>query len=128
MKKAYQNLFKTATYLRNKYAIDASAYRDEIKRDLEINVGNASTSPHYGIIPFRKMLAEDQATMNINVTRDGNTITVSVPNVNPPDLEPKYAPLPEQIKAFLEKYIEIYPYKRNGEYIDYNNFTVTLQY
>lgn len=109
--------------------MDAATLKDEVKKTLEINLANASSNPQaYNIMPFKKMLQQDQASMTINVTRDGNTVTVSEPNINPPSVASKYANLPGQIKAFLEKYLEVFPTKRNGDNVDYNNLTVTLEY
>ena len=52
-------------------------------------------------MPFISMLKEDDAALNINVTRNGDQITVSPPAVDKPELAAKYATLPQQIKAYL---------------------------
>jgi len=121
-------LLKLADKFIHKYALDASTIKDEVKNAVQTAIGNASTHSTLGIMPFVKMLDQDQATLAINVTRNGNNVTVSNPTVDPPDLTLKYIALPSQIKTYLERYIEVYPMKRNGELIDYDNFTVTLEY
>ena len=129
MKKAYQDLIRFGTLMSYKYAsIDANTIKDDVRRSIQTAIANASMSEKLGIMPFIKMLKEDQAAMNINVTRDGNTVTVSQPSLDKPELASKFSDLPVQIKDYLEKYLELFPTKRNGESVDYDNLTVTLEY
>lgn len=138
MKKSQFNLLKLANRFSNKYALDGSAIKEEVQKSIQTAVGNASTQPTSGIMPFVEMLQKDSATMYFHVTRDGENITVSVPNVEStlPNVDPakvaemtaKYAGLPNQVKKYLERYLELYPTKRNGEPVSYSNLTVTLQY
>lgn len=129
MKKSEQHLFKLALQLRKKYAsLDASTIKEEIEKHIQDSVAHASGVKALGIMPFMQMLAADQAALAINVTRDGSTISVSPPGVDPPALAGKYAPLSEQVKAYLEKYIELFPSQKNGESINYSNLQLQLKY
>jgi hypothetical protein len=129
MKKSELRLFKLASQFRKKYAsIDANTLKDEIQQHIQDSVAHASGVKSLGIMPFMQMLATDQAALAINVTRDGSTISVSPPGVDPPELTGKYAPLSEQVKAYLEKYIELFPSQKNGETISYSNLTLSLKY
>lgn len=128
MKKAYNHLFITAAALGNKYAsYDAADMKDYVKNTLQMAVANASTAK-LGIMPFISMLKEDDAALNINVTRNGDQITVSPPAVDKPELAAKYATLPQQIKAYLERNLEVFPTRKNDQSIEYHNLTVTLEY
>ena len=131
MKKSHRLLFALAEKF-NKYAnVNAETYRSEIEPHIWINLRNAAGQRQYGIIPFVQMATDDGIDLSFDVIRDDRTITVSNLNVSPPDkndLLPKYQPLAAQVKSFLEKYWEIYPSKRNGEDLDYKNFTVHLNF
>ena len=81
------------------------------------------------------MIKEDQATLNINVTRNDSAfnsrkITVDSISVLPADktsLLPQYQPLKGQIEAYLTRFWEIYPSTEpGGEDINYKNFTANL--
>lgn len=129
MKKSELSLFKLASQFRKKYgSVDASAIKEEIEKHIQESVAHASGVKSLGIMPFMQMLAADQAALAINVTRDGNTISVSPPGVDPPELTSKYAPLSDQVKAYLTKYNELFPSQKNGETISYNNLTLLLKY
>ena len=111
-----------------KYAnIDANTIKNDITRAIWTALANAS-SRQQGIMPFVKMLQQDDTAMNINVTRDGHTVIVSNPSFDKVEIAPRYAALPGQIKAYLENNLELFPTQRNGGSVDYNNITVTLEY
>lgn len=132
MKKFQRHLLALAHKF-NKYAsINAEDMRAEIQSHIWQNLSNAAGQKQYGIIPFVQMANDDKITLSFDVTNDDKTITVSTPDIQPADksamLAAKYQPLVPQIKAFLEKYWEIYPTKKNGEDVDYNHFTIHLVY
>ena len=115
--------------LANKYAIDASTIVETVRQALWTALANASTNhTASGIMPFIKMLKEDDADMNINITRNGDQISVSPPSFSKPEIGSKYFYLPQQIVNYLEKYINVFPTKQNGDDIDYKNLTITLTY
>jgi hypothetical protein len=129
MKSSHKVLMSVAAKMAHKYAsVDASTMQEEVKKALWQSVANASSHKETGIMPFIRMLQQDQAAMNINVTRSGNSVTVSPPSLDKPEVASKYANLPGQIQAWLERNLEIFPTKRNGESVDYSNLTVTLEY
>src|ERR1700687_4285654 len=114
MQRAHQ-LLNLASKLGIKYAsIDASTIKNEVQNDIRTAIGNASTVPSSGIMPFQRMLDQDQASLAINVTRHGNNILVSEPSIVPITVAEKYSALPNQIKRYLEKYWEIFPSTHNG--------------
>lgn len=129
MKKSELSLFKLASQFRKKYAsIDASTLKDEIEKHIQESVAHASGVKSLGIMPFIQMLSADNAALAINVARDSNTISVSPPGVDPPELASKYALLSNQVKAYLERYIELFPSQKNGETIDYKNLNLQLKF
>lgn len=129
MKKSEQHLFKLGSQFRKKYAsIDANTLKDEIQQHIQDSIAHASGVKSLGIMPFMQMLTTDQGALAITVNRDGNTISVSPPGVDPIEAAPKYAPLSDQIKAYLTKYIELFPSQKNGETINYSNLTLSLKY
>jgi hypothetical protein len=126
--KKVSHLIRVGALMSAKYAsIDANTIKDRVQNTLKTALANASTAK-LGIMPFMQMLQADQSAMNINVTRSGDTITVSPPSLEKPELSAKYAALPGQIKDYLEKYLEVYPSKLNGEQVDYHNLTCTLEF
>jgi hypothetical protein len=130
MKKATLQLVKQANKLLKKYAdIDANEMKQEIADYIKQQVANASTSTETsGVMPFVSMLQEDRATLAINVVRDGNKIKVSYPAVAPSHLTDKYSPLSNQIRNYLQRNLELFGTVKNGEDIDYDDFTFTLNY
>jgi len=130
MKNSEQILFKEAAKAWLKYAdIDAASMKEEISDYIQKMVANASTSPEdSGIMPFLNMLKEDQATLAVNVHRDGNKVTVSAPTVNPSHVAGRYANLSGQIAKYLNKNLELFTVMKNGEDVDYDNFNFTLNY
>ncbi len=122
------NMIRLGSFMAAKYSsVDANTIKDRVQNTLHTALANASTAK-LGVMPFVQMLKADEAAMNINVSRSGDTVTVSPPALDKPELAAKYAPLSNQIKTYLEKYLEIYPTVLNGERVEYSNFTVTLQY
>jgi hypothetical protein len=131
MKKSQRHLLVLAKKFEKYANRNAEDYRSEIESDIWTNLRNAAGQRQYGIIPFPQMATTDGINLSFDVTNNDRTITVSNLNIAPAEknnLLPKYQPLTTQIKAFLEKYWEIYPTKRNGEELDYSNFTVHLSY
>lgn len=111
-----------------KYALNANTIPQEVKRALQSAIGNASTVKSNGILPFVSMLAKDHATLSINITRTKDDVAVSAATVNPGEFAPKYAALPQQIEAYLKRNLGVFPTVKDGESIDYNNTTVSLQF
>lgn len=127
--KSTKHLIKIAELLSIKYAdIQAESMRDKITKDIYTAIANASNVKVSGIMPFMKMLEQDQASLTINITRSGSDIEVSIPRVSNYAVAQKYYPLADQIKTYLERYLELYPSRRNGESIRYSNFTITLEF
>lgn len=116
MKKSQAILLKLANKFGHKYA---SAARDHIQQA----VANAASwgQKTHGIMDFPNQLKRDQATLSITVSKNGNTVTVSEPIVNPPTVAGNYAGLPNQIKAYLEKYLDLFPK-------DEDNTNLVLEY
>src|SRR5271168_4195336 len=99
------NMIKLGYFMAARYAsVDANTIKDRVQNTLHSALANASTAK-LGVMPFVQMLKADEAAMNINVTRSGDTITVSPPALDRPELAAKYAALPNQIKSYLEKYL-----------------------
>jgi hypothetical protein len=127
--KNYFRLIKLATKFGNKYAsIDASTIKNDVTKSIRLAVANASNQKISGIMPFLQMLDQDQVDMNINVTRNGDKVTVSKPSFSTASVAPRYEDLPAQIQNYLEKNLELFPTQRNGDLIEYNNLTVMLNY
>jgi hypothetical protein len=122
------HLIRIARLMSAKYAgLDASTIKERVKEVLQTAIGNASTA-RIGILPFLQMLKADQAQLAINITRNSDSVSVSLPSLDKPELTAKYAPLSEQIKTWLEKNLEVFPTKMNGENVEYHNLTITLNY
>ncbi len=97
MKKSELRLFKLGSQFRKKYAsIDASSLKEEIEKHIQGSVAHASGVKALIPLPFMQMLATDQAALAINVTRDGNTISVSPPGVDPSELDGQRSHTPSQ--------------------------------
>jgi hypothetical protein len=129
LSKASQNrVIRLGQLFGNKYAVDASSIAETVRQSLWTALANASTVHQSGIMPFVKMLKEDDADMNINITRNGDQISVSPPSFSKPDIASKYFYLPQQIVNYLEKYINVFPAQQNGDSVDYKNLTITLTY
>lgn len=131
MKKSQRNLLVLAHKFQKYANVNAEDIRADIEPYIWTNLRNAAGQRQYGIIPFVQMATDDGINLSFDVTRDDRTITVSNLEIQPADkanLLSKYQPLAAQIKAFLEKYYEIYPTKKNGVDVDYNHFTIHLDY
>lgn len=127
MKNSEFNLFKLAAKFKKYSSIDGNKIKPTIVQDLQSALANAaSLSQATGVMPFVSMLKEDGATLAINVKRDGSTVSVSAPSVNPDT--GRYAGLSQQVKRYLEKNIEVFPTVLNDESIDYDDVTVTLRF
>lgn len=128
MTKRTNHLIRVANLMSAKYAsIDAATIATRVKEALQQAIGAASTA-RVGILPFLSMLKADSASFSINVVRDGNSITVSPPALDKPELAAKYAPLSGQIQSYLEKNLEIFPSKLNDQNVEYHNLTTTLTF
>lgn len=115
-----------------KLAIDANDLKDQITTHLQTSVINASTQTNLGIMPFPRMLKEDNASLSLQVNRNdtlgSTTITVDSLSLNRPELAAKYSALPSQVQRYLDKYPELFVSHVNGESVTYNNFVTTLSF
>lgn len=132
MKKS-QYLVSLAEKLSNKYAsLNAEDFRSQVDGSIETAIRNASTQQSSGIMPFVRMSQQDGAGISFDVTRtDGwSAPTIIVDNlvVEPSNLASKYQTLPQQVKAYLDRYPELYPTERSGVDIKYSNYTTHLNY
>lgn len=131
MKKSQSHLLSLAAKFKKYANVNAEDMRSDIEAGIWINLRNAAGQRQYGIIPFVQMSTDDGINLSFDISRDDRTITVSNLEIQPVDkanLLSKYQPLVTQIKAFLEKNYEVYPTKKNGQDIDYNHFTIHLNY
>jgi hypothetical protein len=129
MKKFQRTLLGLSVKFGNKYAsVDASTIKNDIEKAIQGDIAAASSYPNTGIMPFLKMLEQDQATLDINVVRNGNTISVSAPLITPAYTAIRYSALPGQIKNYLEKNLELFPTMRNNDDVEYNNLVIALNY
>jgi hypothetical protein len=132
MKKS-SSLFRLAERFSYKYAgISAEDARTQVEDAIWTALHNASTVKVSGIMPFTQMLKQDGANLSFDVSRTDHfsgppTITVSNV-VADKGLSNKYQALVDQVKAYLEKYPELYPTQRSGVDVNYNNFTIHLQF
>jgi hypothetical protein len=129
MKKFQRVLLGLSTKFGDKYAsLDASTIKNDVTVAIRTAVANASSQQANGIMPFLKMLDQDQASLDINVVRNKNAIFVSTPTITPAYTAIRYVGLPDQIKNYLEKNLELFPTMRNNDNVDYNNLIITLSY
>lgn len=117
MKKSQAQLLKLASKFQNKYA--QSAVQDTIQQ--AVSSAASWGQKTHGIMNFPEQLKKDQASLSMNVSKSGKTITVSPPTVNPGEYAPNYSSLPMQVKSYLEKYLELFPK-------DVGDVELTLQY
>jgi phage terminase large subunit-like protein len=123
------HLIRLATKFGNKYAnIDASTIKNDVIKSIYLAIANASNQKSSGIMPFLQMLDQDQADMNINITRNEDKIAVSQPSFSDASIASKYTALSAQIQSYLEQNLEVFPTQRNNDLVDYNRLTVTLNY
>lgn len=130
MKKSLR-LIRLASILSHKYAsIDAESIRPEVESAIRTALVNASLQNSSGLIPFAKMATEDQITISFYVMRNGRNIMAYDLQLDPANSEllPKYQPLLDQVQKYLTKNWELYPTKRDGEDISYNNFIIHFVY
>jgi hypothetical protein len=128
MEKSRQ-LIKLAKKLSNKYAgINAESLRPQVETAIWTALRNASTSASHQLMPFFSMVKQDGVTLTFDVIRDDNTITVDSLQVQPPGHLEKYQVLAQQVKDYLEQFIELYPSVISGVKIEYHNFRIHLQY
>jgi len=122
------NLVKSAS-------INAEDIRNEIVNGIHSAVLNA-TSQNMGMMKFPEMAKQDGINVGFDVRIDNRfgivTIKVDRLTIQPFDkesgLKAKYEPLLQQVKDYLSKNWELFPFTRNGEGIDYKGFTFTLRY
>jgi hypothetical protein len=124
-----RRLIKLAQKLSNKYAgINADNLRPQVETSIWTALRNASTSASHELMPFFSMVKQDGVTLSFDVTRDDNAVTVDSLQLQPAGHLEKYQSLPEQVKDYLEKYLELFPSKVSGVNIDYHNFRMHLVY
>lgn len=127
--KRTQYLVRLAKLFANKYAgVDAQSIVGEVQQSLTTAIANASSHRESGIMPFMSMLSQDGASLTLSVTRNGNEVLVSPPNVNPGSAAPRYSALPQQIEAYLKRYLDVFPTVRNGEPVQYSDLAMTLTF
>jgi hypothetical protein len=108
MKKSHALLLKLANKFQNKYA-----QSQNLQEILQNAAGYGETSAN-GIMNFPAQLQKDQANLSFTVTissgmMGGLSVEVSPPTVDPPQLAPNYAKLPEQVKKYLDRHIKDFP-------------------
>lgn len=127
-------LLKLADQLSNKYAaLDAEDYRQEIEKHIKTVLANASSQNDSNMmIPFITMAQNDSAKISFDVTRNDTlsfkSIKVSNFTVSPSQLTSKYQALPKQIEDYLSKNWQVFPAQRYEANLDYDNFTIHLDY
>lgn len=128
MKKSQFNLLKLASKFKKYADIDANEIKQSIQDYITQQVANAASNTNYtGVMDFNSKLMEGE-TLSLNVTRDGDDVAVSSVSCNPSEIAGRFNGLQNQIKQYLQKNIELYTSKHNGEDVDYDNFTITLIY
>jgi hypothetical protein len=135
MKKS-SSLFRLAERFHYKYAgISAEDARTQVEDAIWTALHNASGNKSVGIMPFVQMAKQDGIVISFDVTRTDHfsgppTITVSNLKIGEGGWHhnDKYQPLTDQIKNYLEKYPELFPTQRSGMDVNYNNFTIHLQF
>jgi hypothetical protein len=116
------------TWLNGNPPISASFVRDQAQSNIQSAVLNAASNPANGIINFPKMLQDGNETLALNVVRSGDKVLVSVPTVSPPTEANKYFPLRQQIQTYLQNNLQLFPELHDKRPVEYNNFTITLNY
>lgn len=132
MKKT-QNLIKIAEILGTKYAsVDANTIKPEIQQDIYNDIKNAASAGTQGVMNFPQMIQQDGTTIRFDIFRNDTlgykNIRVLNLEVSKPENKTKYENLPSQIQNYLSKNWELFPFKRNGEDVTYNNFVLNLTY
>lgn len=122
--------------LQYKYAdVDAEQFRDSIEQNVKASIANAAGNGISGIMPFISMATQDGIQISFDITKNDtwynkqvNVYNLNIEPTNKSFLKPKYEKLPSQVKNYLEKYPDIFSSMRNGESLDYHNFTLSLVY
>lgn len=127
------HLYRFAKLLEIKYltkqAVDAENLRSQIVDHIkQMLVNAASRAPALGIMNFPAMIAQDQTSLTLDILKNGKTVDRVTVGVGNPDLFSKYKPLEDQIKKYLDKNWELFPYNSNGDSVDYSNFSFKLTY
>jgi len=120
--------------IKNKYAtVNAEDVKDYITKIIWQTIRNASQQ-NIGIMNFLPMIDQDQINLTVKIDHDnglfGKNFDVDF-YINPnskSNLNSKYDPLKNQIKAYLTKHWETIPTMYNGEKIKYSNFSTELEY
>lgn len=132
MKKT-QNLIKIAEALGRKYAsVDANTFKPEIQTAIYNDIKNAAVAQTQGIMNFPQMIQQDGTTIRFDVFRNDTlgmrNIKIFNFEVSKPENSGKYEPLKDQVKDYLTKNWELFPFKRNGEDVTYSNFSLNLTF
>lgn len=130
MKKVH-HLIRLAEKISYKYAtVDAESLRHQIEPAIKTALINAASFNDGRLIPFAQMAAQDKVTLSFYINRTGKTIQAYDLKLEPanPNLLSKYQPLMNQVKTYLEKNIDLYPYKIYGDDISYDNFIIHVEY
>lgn len=102
--KNLQKLIKVAARFQAKYG------QESVEQTIQRTLAAAAGREGLGIMNFPQMLKADKASLRLYITKNGKNIFVSDPSLTTSNLASKYAALPEQIKKYLEKYIEVFPH------------------
>jgi hypothetical protein len=126
-------LIRVAEALGKKYAsVDANTFKEEIQTAIYNDIKNAAVAQTQGIMNFPQMIQQDGTTIRFDVFRNDSlgmrNIKIFNFEVSKPENAAKYTPLAEQVKDYLTKNWELFPFKRNGEDVSYNNFSLNLTY
>lgn len=144
MKKSYSHLLELAKNFRKLAqiipgislpgGINAEQIRPQVEAAVRLAIKNAASQKQYGILPFVEMAKKDGISVMLSFTRSDDEITVisiDMPLASPETRAkylPKYQPVANQVKVFLEKYIEVFPTKYQGKRVDYDGFAVAFNY
>jgi len=126
------HLYRFAKLLEIKYltkqAIDAENLRSQIVEHIKQMLANAATQSSSGIMNFPAKVASDGIKLTLDILKDGKNVTVQKVSVSNPMLQPQYQLLADQIKKYLERNWELFPYKYQGDSVSYDDFTFQLSY
>lgn len=103
MKIQQYKLFKIAEQFGKKYA------KSKLEESIQKAIAAAAAWQNLGIVNFPKMLEQDKANLAFNVTKKGKQVIVSRVSVSPPELEPKYSQIQQQVQSYLNKFIDLFP-------------------
>lgn len=116
-------------------SINAEEMRNEIVSGIHTAILNA-TQQNMGIMKFPDMIKQDGVQISFDVRIDNRfgivTMDVDRLTIQPIEkeagLKAKYEPLLKQVKDYLSKYWELFPFVKGKEGIDYRGFVFTLKY